>query len=255
MKDCLRTGWWLLGHDAQGEAIYWDVTPEILRELVANFNSQYAAGYYHPLQWGHPSPTPGSSERSTLQYLRNLWVEGDTLYFAVYVTPEEAAELQRKHRQVSVRVVPQWQTQAGQSWGQTLIHIAIVDHGAVPGQFPFVELAASLRKAGTVIVPRQQSFQMDRAAISKRLKWLETQRKDQKNSKMVRIPDHIIRYRIQQGLARLKAERQAREQLAVIKARRLLGLPEKQEANLSAVTSSPRRTDAEIKARRLLGLD
>ena len=246
----MRVGRWLLGVDSSDQPIYWDVTPALLRELVSNFNSQYAAGIYHPLQWGHSAATIGSTELSSVEYIRHLWIEGDTLYFGVYVSPDEAAELQRKHRQVSVRVVPQWQTQAGQSWGITLVHIAIVDHGAVPAQMPFVELAASLRKAGSVAVPRQQPFQMDRAAISKRFAWLEKQRKDRKNSKMVRIPDHLIRYRIQQGLDRIKAEREAALKTRN-QTRRRLGLPDLKPNELSATIQPPDRTD---RARHLLGL-
>lgn len=165
VKDCLKTGKWYLGDSPGGEPLYWDVTPETLDTLERNFAEQMAAGYYHNLQWGHPAPIPGNSEQLVIEYISDLWREDDTLYFSVYVTPETAEQLQQKHRQVSVRVIPRFHPAEQYDWSDTLIHVAIVDHGAVPSQIPFRELSASLSASMSCRVENQRDF-ISLAALS-----------------------------------------------------------------------------------------
>src|SRR5690606_17949595 len=93
-----------------------------------------------------------------IEYIRHLWHEDGVLYFGVYVTPETAALLREKHRQVSVRVNDSFHVQEGQSWGPSLIHVAIVDHGAVPMQMPFKELSAKHGKTRDVRLEKQLAF-------------------------------------------------------------------------------------------------
>ncbi|HWL10865.1 MAG TPA: hypothetical protein VNQ76_20830 [Planctomicrobium sp.] len=166
VKDCLKVGRWLTGHDLSGNPEYWNVTIPLLDCLVSNFNSQFTAGHYHPLQWGHGSSVIGESPQAGIDLIRQLWRDGETLYAGVYVSPDVARNLTAMNRQVSVRVVPSWGTQAGESWSDSLIHIAVVDHAAVPGQKPFMQLSARSRQPRTVSIPNQRPFRSLAAKVN-----------------------------------------------------------------------------------------
>lgn len=142
VKDCLRVGRYAVGKDAGGTDIFWDCTPQTLADLAANFSRHQSAGIHHPLCWGHGAGAD-TDDRDSVVDLANVWSDGQTLWCAVYVTPEQKADLTSKRREVSVRVVKDWMDGVGRVWdGPQLHHVAIVTHAALPAQKPFIELAA-----------------------------------------------------------------------------------------------------------------
>ncbi len=165
-KDVLKVGRWLTGYTPDGKPTFWTVTRETLDRLARNFASQLAAGYRHPLQWGHCANVPfGDAATAGITDIKRIWREEDALFAEFEVSPEVARTLTAMNRQVSVSVVPRWQTQAGKSWDESLTHIAIVDHGAVPGQAPFVQLSAMKNQTRSTIVSNQRSFQQLSAKV------------------------------------------------------------------------------------------
>ncbi|CAK9006988.1 Uncharacterized protein SCF082_LOCUS9271, partial [Durusdinium trenchii] len=152
VKDALHVGEWFAGRDIDGEARYFVATHETLAELERNFAEMTAAGIPIPLRWGHGQGGVAEDDRDTIEDVAHLWQEDGILYFAVYLTDEQAAEVTRKHRRVSVRVLPSYRVTPTQAFGVNVAHVAIVDHAAVPNQMPFVQLEASPENTGEEVI-------------------------------------------------------------------------------------------------------
>lgn len=145
VKDVLSVGRWKVGYDAQGQTKFWQVDPETLSELAENFALATARGLQFKLYWGNCEATAGSQHnvvaRDAIAPIDQLIVEGDRLWCACYVTPEQAAELANPAHQVSVGCVSRYQDGRGREYGKTLLHVAIVDTPIVDQQGPFLFLA------------------------------------------------------------------------------------------------------------------
>ena len=143
VKDVLKVGRWVVGMDESNDPIFWNVTRADLHIIADTFKAHTDESIRHPLCWGHGRPFDGAvDERDCVADLDNVFVEGGTLWAASYVTPEEAMDLQRKPRRVSVRVVPSWMDGTGKTWtGPVLLHVAIVDHPVMHNQGNFVEMS------------------------------------------------------------------------------------------------------------------
>lgn len=145
VKDVLRVGTWKW---SGGEASF---KAEDLAAIAESFAAQKTARILRPLQWDHSDPeTNHASTDQVVTYLSDAWVEGETLWVAAYVTPEEAETLTGDDWPVSVHVVWNSQDQLGQTWPLQLLHVAIVDQPSMPGQARFAALAAGLPKENTL---------------------------------------------------------------------------------------------------------
>jgi len=144
VKDVLRVGTWTW---SEGEATF---SAEDLASIADSFARQKVGRILRPLQWDHSDPeTHHASTDQVITYLSDLWVDGETLWAAAYVTPEVAKELTEEDWPVSVHVVWNSQDQRGRTWPIQLLHVAIVDQPSMPGQKRFAALAAGLPKEGT----------------------------------------------------------------------------------------------------------
>ena len=127
----------------------------ISRRSRESFEKQKAVRILRPLQWDHSDPeTHHASIDQVITYLSDAWVDGETLWVAAYVTPEEAELLTGDDWPVSVHVVWNSQDQLGQTWPLQLLHVAIVDQPSMPGQRRFATLTAGLPKEETQLDPK-----------------------------------------------------------------------------------------------------
>lgn len=165
VKDALRVGRWYAGDDANGNSQYRDWDDAALERLVQRFNEHLKAGITHPLCWGHRQPLRSDiDETQAIADIAQMWVEDGRLWFAVYVTEEQAKELTEKHRQCSVGLWPDWEDGSGKLWpGYSLMHMGIVPHAIVPGQHSFIEMAAKPPKG------KRMTFDVVKEAINQLL--------------------------------------------------------------------------------------
>lgn len=143
VTDVLPIGRWYVGNDqTTGEELHWNVTSETLAELGATFNAQREAGIPHGLFWGH-SDNGRLDDRNRIDDIDALWEEGGRLWMSAYVNDSDFADLTGKRRDVSIGVQFNWKDGTGKQWNISPWHVAVVDHGTVPNQHPFIELAAT----------------------------------------------------------------------------------------------------------------
>lgn len=143
VTDVLPVGRWYIGNDqATGEELHWNVTGETLAELGATFNAQRDSGIRHGLFWGH-SENGKLDDRNRIDDIDALWVEDGRLWMSAYVGESDFADLTGKRRDVSIGVQFNWKDGTGKTWKVSPWHVAVVDHGTVPNQHPFIELAAT----------------------------------------------------------------------------------------------------------------
>ena len=142
VKDVLRTGRWMAGVNDDGSPRWWIVTRPVLQQIEDCFDAARRAGNAFNLCWGHGDPhTRLVDSRDAIAPLDQVFLEGNTLWATVYVDAWTAADLRQAARQVSVRVVENWQDGAGRSYALALLHVAIVDLPVLTGQGPFLDLA------------------------------------------------------------------------------------------------------------------
>lgn len=152
VKDLLRVGNWPVGVKENGEIDYWDVTPDVISDVERVFSKQFGEGQKRPLQWKHADLSKGVvnvDAREVVDYWDSVFAEGDTLWGVVYASEKDAEELTRVNRPVSVAIDRGGQILTPgtvEPVKNALIHVALVDQGAMPGQGPFVQMAAPLKE-------------------------------------------------------------------------------------------------------------
>lgn len=147
VKDLLRPGRWPIGVDARGNVQFWDVTAQTMADISRVFRKQKAEGQTRPLQWGHADPSKGTANveaEKVVDYWDDVIVAGQTLWGVIYVTIEDAEMLTSVNRPISVAVDYQGNVFTPGTVApmkNALLHVALVDQGAMPGQGPFVQMA------------------------------------------------------------------------------------------------------------------
>lgn len=141
VKDILRVGKWKTGFDESGRPVFWDVTPQVLSQIVADFNAMKAHGVGANLGKTHGDDNLLIHPDDLISPIDELKVAGDTLWMAAYVSPDEAKYLQNPARKVSVGVIPNHTDGSGHSYKLYLTHVAVTDRPVVAGQGPFMALA------------------------------------------------------------------------------------------------------------------
>lgn len=150
VKDVIRVGKWKISHDAAGNPVMWDCTPDYLTGLCRNFALATKNGCAFNLTLSHGEdaslhvPTD-----ELLTPIDDVVFDGNTFWCAVYVTPEQAKALKNPAMKVSIGALPEWEDGEGRTYpGDTLVHVAVTDHPAVTGQGPFLELANKVSRKG-----------------------------------------------------------------------------------------------------------
>lgn len=142
VKDVLRTGRWKAGRNSDGTDRYWEVTAETLEQLANQFGDSRSRGVARNLVWGHGDPETGVVDpRDIIAPLEQLFVSNGTLWAVAYVTSEQARELSNPAFKVSVRAAHDWTDGDGVQSPLALLHVAVVEQPALPGQGPFLELS------------------------------------------------------------------------------------------------------------------
>ena len=151
VKDLLRVGEWPIGVGADGTIQKWNVDAATLSDISTVFERQKSEGQTRPLQWGHADPKTGHANvdpEKVIDYWDSLFAENDTLWGVVYVKESVAEDLTTVKRPVSVGVdylgnvlTPGANPEPVKN---ALLHVGIVDQGAMPGQGGFIQMAAKL---------------------------------------------------------------------------------------------------------------
>lgn len=155
VKDVLRVGRWKVGFQKDEKSewvpVYWNVTEDTLDEIVDNFHLQLQNGVTHPLCWGHvTNGKPDIDARETISQVDDLFHENGTLYMTSYVSRPQATILQNQKRQVSIGADSDIEDGEGRIYpGESLVHVAVVEHPVVPGQGEFIQLSQPNKKLQT----------------------------------------------------------------------------------------------------------
>src|SRR5687768_15675248 len=138
-KELIRVGKYV--HPAFGWAL--DVTPARLQAWADGHKRLSAAGVKVPCPLGHAGPNLG--------WLLDVERDGDRLFGTLQLIGDDAHRAAARN-DVSVCVRPDFKDGTGTSLGEVLEHVALVPDPVVPGQSPFVPLAASRdRPAGVAL--------------------------------------------------------------------------------------------------------
>ena len=129
-KDVLRTGQWMVAGRA------WDVTLQLLRRLVQNFQLAQQMGVRVPVVWNH-----SNDARDKIGEVVRLYLTGETLRARFWAAvPEDIRRLNLTSDEASVEVAEPWTDGAGRRYDLFLTHVAIVNHPVVTDQGPIYRL-------------------------------------------------------------------------------------------------------------------
>lgn len=141
VKDVLRVGKWKVWL-SEDKSVEWNVTPQVLRRLVKNFDLAKSNGLRFNLIYGHGDPvTKIVSARDLITPLDSARIVGDRLFVTTYANVEQAMSLSNPANQVSVRAVENWVDGQDRTYDLILLHVGVVDTPIVDGQLPFMDLA------------------------------------------------------------------------------------------------------------------
>ena len=141
-------------YKAQGK--WHDVTEDRMRDWVGNFNKLVERGYSVPAPYRHDKeakPLRLPDEEDAVSYNNGgwwdkLWLESDgSLWGRLTVDDKEKADKLRRGeiKEVSPSLVPKFESGTGDTFDETIMHIALCTHPIAPNQESFEEeLAASL---------------------------------------------------------------------------------------------------------------
>ncbi len=144
VKDIIRTGTYT--HPVHGWTL--DVTPDRMDQWVAAFNRMQGNGVDVEVVKDHDLGAD-----SVLGYVTKMFRDGDVLYAAHEMRGKNAIDLAKRVKNVSVLLEREHKDGKGVVYGEAITHSSVVQQPVVPGQEPFVQIAASVGGA-TERVPR-----------------------------------------------------------------------------------------------------
>lgn len=166
VKDVLRTGSWKVGVDANVPRM-WNVTRQTISEIVDNFLVGQHRGVAMNLTKSHGNVETGIVPTDDLICpIDEAVADGDTLWIATYVTPDQAADLQNPACKVSPYVMPNWMDGLGNVYSEMLLHVAVTDQPVQPGQGPFVAMANTQNQGVSTMDFAQVKALFDRLMVA-----------------------------------------------------------------------------------------
>lgn len=115
----------------------WDVTPQILKQVVNNYDLAKARGCDCNLVWGHSDDARDLADGD----IDDVFFDGETLYADLSTDDANEARRIKRAKRVSVRISPEFHDGHGNIYHEHLLHVGIVQHPVVTGQGPFIELS------------------------------------------------------------------------------------------------------------------
>ncbi|MBI5724608.1 MAG: hypothetical protein HZA50_11655 [Planctomycetes bacterium] len=135
VKDIMRTG--VYRHPKNGWTL--DVTPERMDRWIASFRAMRENGVDAEIVVDH------SVKAADVQgELVDMARDGDTLYAVHEFVGQDAINLAKKCKNVSVLIEKDFRDGQGNSYGEAITHSSLVQQPVMPGQLPFMPIAASL---------------------------------------------------------------------------------------------------------------
>lgn len=129
------------------------ITKDRLNHWTSQFNDMKSAGISVPAPWSHSQEalpiqmgSDGTLPRSDINagWWDKLWVDGDTLWGELDIpSNEDAVKIGRSVRESSIYVRPEFNDGSGNSWKDSLMHIALVTHPIENGQDNFQPVEAN----------------------------------------------------------------------------------------------------------------
>jgi hypothetical protein len=155
-KDLIRTGNWVM----PSNGVKFSVTANDLAHWDRTFDVMLSNGVKVHAPLGHTD-----KPESNAGYVRDLFVEGDTLYGVIELIGEEAIELASK-TEVSIYVPPEMTDGKGHTYERPIAHVALTPVPVISGQGEFVPIAAS---RGVTVPVLRLATGVDQMEILKRL--------------------------------------------------------------------------------------
>jgi hypothetical protein len=143
LKDLIPAGSFV--HPATGEVI--NATPERLDKWARNFARMQQAGVKVPVPVTHTK-----NPEANRGWVEEVFVSDGKLFGALDLIGDDAIALASRV-EVSIGVHPNFKDAQGTEYGEALDHVALVTDPVIPGQGPFLPIAASRDQSG---VPTEQ---------------------------------------------------------------------------------------------------
>lgn len=135
-KELIRVGTYT--HPTQGWTL--KVTPDRMLRWVRNFKRMREAGVEVNVNRDHKH---GAEFRHG--DIVDMWVEGDRRVIgSLELRGEDSIDLAKKNRSVSVEIDRKFKDGIGNEYDEAIVGVAITGQPVVPGQTPFVPIAASM---------------------------------------------------------------------------------------------------------------
>lgn len=142
IKDVLPVGRVKVGTNGDGSPEFWDVTPQVLAQIASAHERSFARGVAMNLTKSHGDLRTGIVPTDELiAPIHEAIVSCGVLWVSCYVTPEQARYLQNPACKVSPGIWPNWSDGFGNVYPIRMLHVAVVDNPAVPGQGRFIAMA------------------------------------------------------------------------------------------------------------------
>jgi hypothetical protein len=147
IKDALHVGVAKVGFDEKGNAIPWQVTPQVLALLNSTSLERMRIGDAINLGKGHGDDDLIIHSDDLICPIDELKLANGVLWLSSYVTPEQKKYLLNPAMKVSVGVVRDYvigdMTHGEKRYSMALVHVAVTDRPAQLKQGPFLALANS----------------------------------------------------------------------------------------------------------------
>ena len=137
-KDAIRVGKFVARNPIDGTDLHLDVTPERINRWLAANKIMRENGVSIDLTKDHKR---GADFK--LGSVDTLDIDGDTLMFDLTVDDDDAEKLLKRCPEVSVEIEPNARDGLGNQYGEAITAITVCRKPVVPGQQPFIPIAAS----------------------------------------------------------------------------------------------------------------
>ena len=140
VKDILHVGRHKIGYGADGSEVFWDVTPDTLNTILADFQKSKQLNVVGNLGKTHGDDNLLIHPDDLIAPIDDLRVHNGALWMASYVRPEDVDYLKNPARKVSPAFLPN-HLRAGYRFANYLTHVAVTDRPVQGNQAPFMALA------------------------------------------------------------------------------------------------------------------
>lgn len=137
-KDAIRVGKFVARNPIDGTDLHLNVTPERISKWIAANKLMRDNGVSVDLTKDHKRGAD-----SKIGSVDELLAEGDVLHFDLTAADDDAAKLLQRCPEVSIEIEPNVKDGKGNVYGEAITAITVCRKPVIPGQQPFIPIAAS----------------------------------------------------------------------------------------------------------------